>query len=205
MDKAVIYLRVSTQQQDEELQKKDCLDYCQNHNFEVIGIYQERVSAFKEDINRPERDKVIEIAHLGQANHIVVWAFDRWIRRRDTLMEDVNTLLNLGCKLHSIKDSWFESINIDGPLGKTIKEFMLGIIGSLAEMESQRKSERIWLGKQHTKIKQGRKEKLTDKEKEEIKIIYAELKSLHKTAAEYGRRHKPKVSYGTIYNVVKPQ
>ena len=203
MDTAVIYLRVSTKEQNEEIQKQDCMVYCKNHDYEIINIFHEKLSAWKENVDRPERNNIINLAHEGKIKHIVVWAFDRWVRRRDTLMEDVETLLNLGCKLHSVKDSWYESINFEGPLGKTIREFMLGLIGSLAEMESQRKSERIWLGKQKTNKKQGAKEKVDDENKKEIILSYSKLKSLKKVAEEYNLLHKPHITYVTVHNIVK--
>ena len=155
--KAGIYLRVSTKEQDEEKQLQDCKDFCNNHNWNIEGVYRERVSAFKKNVKRLERDKIIEKARQGKIKHIVIWSFDRWVRDRDTLIEDVTMLMNYGCKLHSVKDAWLEGINIEGSLGKTIREFMLGLMGSIAQMESERKSERILLGKQHTTIKQGRK------------------------------------------------
>jgi len=200
-NKAGIYLRVSTKEQNEETQKQDCIDYCNNHSFEIKGTYQERVSAFKKDVKRVQRDKIMEQARLGKINHIVVWAFDRWIRDRDTLLEDVNVLMNYGCKIHSVKDNWLESINIEGSLGKTIREFMLGLIGSLAQMESERKSERIWLGKQKTNIKQGRKPK---------NIHYKLIEQLHKKglssyaiAKQYNLKHRPHVSHMTCYNYLR--
>ena len=201
MNNAVIYLRVSTKEQNEELQKEDCLNFCKNKGWEVVGVYRERVSAFKKDVKRLERDKVMELARLSKINHIVVWAFDRWIRDRDTLLEDVTTLLNYGCKLHSVKDSWFESINIDGSLGKTIREFMLGLIGSLAQMESERKSERITLGKQHTKIKQGRK--TSERDLDLIIRLHKQGLSTYKVAEEYNKIHRPHISHQSIYNIVK--
>jgi len=199
--KTGIYLRVSTKEQNEEIQKQDCVDYCNNHNFEIVGVYQERVSAFKKNVKRIERDKVVELARLGKIKHIVVWSFDRWIRDRDTLIEDVNKLLSYGCKLHSVKDNWLESINIEGSLGKTIREFMLGLLGSLSQMESERKSERIWLGKQKTKIKQGRKLK-----KINYKLIEELSKrglSCYKVRDEYNKVHRPHISHMLAYNYIK--
>jgi DNA invertase Pin-like site-specific DNA recombinase len=201
MEPCAIYLRVSTKEQNELIQKEDCVNYAKNHGYEVVNILTEKVSAYKEEVERPERDKIMQLAHEGKIKHIIVWAFDRWIRRRDLLIEDMEKLLLIGCKLHSIKDAWYESINIDGPLGKTIREFMLGLIGSLAEVESQRRSERILLGKSKTKVKQGAKEKV--KFKAEIINLYATFKTLHKVAEEYNKNHRPCISYGTVYNIIK--
>lgn len=201
MEKAIIYLRVSTKEQNEQIQKDDCIAYCNNHNWEIVGTYQERVSAFKKDVLRPERDRVIEKARLGEAKHIVVWAFDRWVRNRDTLIEDVTTLINYGCKLHSIKDSWYESINIEGSLGKTIREFMLGLIGSLAQMESERRSERILLGKKNTTIKQGRKK--TERDYGLINKLHEQGLSTYRIAEEYNKLHRPHISHQTVFTYLK--
>lgn len=203
VDRAGVYLRVSTSEQNEETQKKDCLTYCKNHNFEIdeSNIHQERVSAFKKDVKRIERDKIIEKARLGEINHIVVWAYDRWIRDRDTLLEDLDMLLRYGCKIHSVKDNWLESINIGGPLGKTIREFMIGLIGSLAQMESERKSERIWLGKQKSTKKQGRKNKNFNYDL--IKELINQGLSSYKVAEEYNKIHRPHISHMTVYNFIK--
>lgn len=201
MEKAIIYLRVSTREQNEQIQKDDCIAYCNNHNWEIEGIYQERVSGFKKDVLRPERDKVIEKARLGEAKHIIVWAFDRWVRNRDTLIEDVTTLINYGCKLHSIKDDWYESINIEGSLGKTIREFMLGLIGSLAQMESERRSERILLGKKNTTIKQGRKK--TERDYALINRLHEQGLSTYKIAEEYNKVHRPHISHMAVYTYLK--
>ncbi|MCX6750261.1 MAG: recombinase family protein, partial [Candidatus Pacearchaeota archaeon] len=144
---------------------------------------------------------IIEKARVGEINHIVVWAFDRWIRDRDTLLEDVTTLLSYGVKLHSVKDSWFESINIEGSLGKTIREFMLGLIGSIAQMESERRSERILLGKKNTTVKQGRKE--VERDIELILKLHSQGLSTYKIAEEYNKQHRPHISHQTIFNLIK--
>ena len=140
--KAVIYLRTSTKDQNPENQKNECLMFSKNRNYEVIEILQEELSGFK-DIVRPNYDKVVQMARNGEIQAVIVWAMDRWVRNRDTLLEDVIILRNYGVKLHSVKEAWLEAINIDGSLGRTIQDFLLGLIGSIAEMESQRKSERV--------------------------------------------------------------
>ena len=201
MDNTSIYLRVSTKEQDETKQKQDCLDYCKNKGWNVLKVYQEKVSAFKKDVKRPERDAVVESARLGEIKHIVVWSFDRWVRNRDTLLEDVTTLLHYGCKLHSVKDAWLESINIEGSLGKTIREFMLGLIGSLAQMESERRSERIFLGKRNTNIKQGRKNVKRDEDL--ILKLHKQGLSTYKISKEYNKIHRPHISHQSVFNLIK--
>ena len=163
--KVAIYLRVSTEEQIPENQKRECIEFAENRGYEVEGIYLEKLSGYKQII-RPEYEKVKEKARKGEINAVIVWALDRWVRNRDTLLEDVTTLRSYGCKLHSVKEAWLEAINIEGSLGRTIQEFLLGILGSIAEMESQRKSERVKIAhKNHKGKKWGRPATHTNKKK----------------------------------------
>jgi len=165
--KAVIYLRTSTKEQNPENQKEECLRFAKNRGYEVSEVLTEELSGFK-DIIRPNYEKVVEMARKGEIQAVIVWAMDRWVRNRDTLLEDVIILRNYGVKLHSVKEAWLEAINIEGSLGRTIQDFLLGLIGSIAEMESERKSERVKIAfKNHKGKKWGRPKVHTDK----IKII----------------------------------
>lgn len=150
MNKAIIYLRTSTIEQNPELQKDECIKFAKSRGYDIVETYLEQISGFK-DVERPKYELIKQKAHKGEINAVVVWALDRWVRNRDTLLEDVVILRNSGCKLHSVKENWLEAINIEGSIGKTIQEFLLGLIGSIAEMESQRKSDRVKMAyKGHT-------------------------------------------------------
>jgi len=165
--KAVVYLRTSTKEQNPENQKEECLRFAKNRGYEVLEVLQEELSGFK-DIIRPNYEKVVQMARKGEIQAVIVWAMDRWVRNRDTLLEDVIILRNYGVKLHSVKEAWLEAINIEGSLGRTIQDFLLGLIGSIAEMESERKSERVKIAfKNHKGKKWGRPKVHTNK----IKII----------------------------------
>jgi len=165
--KAVIYLRTSTKEQNPENQKEECLRFAKNRGYEVLEVLQEELSGFK-NIIRPNYEKVVQMARKGEIQAVIVWAMDRWVRNRDTLLEDVIILRNYGVKLHSVKEAWLEAINIEGSLGRTIQDFLLGLIGSIAEMESERKSERVKIAfKNHKGKKWGRPKVHTNK----IKII----------------------------------
>lgn len=193
--KAAIYLRTSTEEQTPENQKKDCLEFAKNRGYEVNEILLEKISAFS-GIDRPNYEKVKEMARKGEINAVIVWALDRWIRNRDTLLEDVTILRNYGCKIHSVKEAWLEAINIEGSLGKTIQEFLLGLIGSIAEMESQRKSERVKIAfKNHKGKKWGRPKVHTNK----IKVIL----DWHSKGLSYREiKQKTGLSLGKISQII---
>lgn len=193
--KSVIYLRTSTKDQNPENQKEECMMFAKNRGYEVIEVLSEELSGFK-DIKRPKYDKVVEMARKGEIKAVIVWAMDRWVRNRDTLLEDVVILRNYGVKLHSVKESWLEAINIEGALGRTIQEFLLGLIGSIAEMESQRKSERVKIAFQNHKGKKwGRPKVHTNK----INII---LDDLNNGLSYRQISEKRNIGIGTISKIV---
>ncbi len=142
--KAAIYLRTSTAEQHPENQLQACEEFARARGYEIEGVYEEKISGWKQ-VERPKYELIKEKTRKAEINAVVVWRLDRWVRNRETLLSDVTILRGYNCKLHSVQEAWLEAINIDGPLGKTIQDFLLGLVGSLAEMESKIKSERIRL------------------------------------------------------------
>jgi len=200
---ADIYLRTSTTEQHPEFQKQECLEFAERKGYVVGEIYLEQLSGYKQ-IDRPMYNEVKERARQGKIQAVIVWALDRWVRNRDTLLEDVTTLRNYGVKLHSVKENWLEVINIDGSLGKTIQDFLLGLIGSLAEMESKRKSERtLMVYKNYTGNKWGRPN-LKNVDEQIIKLIESEtpLRQITKEVYYWDKsRNKKYVSLGYVHKV----
>ena len=202
--KTAIYLRTSTREQFPEKQKEECIIFAKARGYEIEGIYEEQLSGFK-DIVRPQYEAVKEKARTGKINAVIVWALDRWVRNRDTLLEDVTILRNYGVKLHSVKEAWLEAVNIDGSLGKTIQDFLLGLIGSLAEMESQRKSERTIMAYKNRTGRWGRKN-IPQKTKEAIVELYKQNKSYSQICSKvfyYDKNGNEKyISKGAVHKII---
>lgn len=180
--RVAIYLRTSTNEQFPEKQKAECEEFAKNRGYEIQEVHYEQISAYKEKV-RPEYEKIKEKARKGEIQAVIVWALDRWVRNRDTLLEDVIILRNYGVKLHSVKEAYLEAINLEGPLGKTIQEFLLGLIGSIAEVESTRKSDRVKMAYKNHKGNWGRKSTHTNKKKIvwELRSKGESLRSISKT------------------------
>ena len=202
--KAVIYLRTSTLEQHPEKQKDECLTFLKSRGYELEGVYLEQISGFKQ-VKRPEYEKIKDKAYRGEIQAVIVWALDRWVRNRDTLLEDVTMLRECGCKLHSVKEQWLEAINIEGPLGKTIQEFLLGLLGSLGEMESQRKSDRVKMAHKNHKGKKWGRKSLPKPVKERIIEMFKSGNSLRKISKEiyyYDKNNNKKnVSIGAVHKI----
>lgn len=203
--KCAIYCRVSTEEQDPEKQKEDCLKFAESRGYEIEGVYLERVSGFK-DVERLQYELVKQKAFAGEIQAVVVWAFDRWVRNRDTLIEDVSILRQYGCKLHSVKDAWLEAINIEGSIGKTIREFLLGLRGSMDEMESQRKSERTRMAYQSHKGGRWGRKSLPTRVIDDVKRLHDEGLSIRKIAdtVTYYDKHRnvKNISIGAVHKII---
>ncbi len=204
--KVSIYLRTSTKEQNPELQKNDCINFAISKGYEIDCIEEEKLSGFK-DIERPKYEMIKEKARRGEIKAVIVWALDRWVRNRDTLIEDVTILRTYGCKIHSVKEAWLEAINIEGSLGKTIQEFLLGLIGSLGEMESQRKSERMIIAyKGYSGSSWGRPE-LAKEVNEQIIDLFLKGHSLREIREKVfywdSNRNKKIVSLGYVHKTIK--
>lgn len=204
--KAAIYLRTSTLEQKPVMQKKPCIKFAESRGYTIEGIYLEQISAYKQK-DRPQYEKVKNKAFKGEIQAVIVWALDRWVRNRDTLLEDVTILRNFNCKLHSVNEQWLEAINIEGALGKTIQEFLLGLVGSLAELESQRKSERVKMAYKNHKGKSWGRPNIKDRVKADIIEMYNRGYTMRKIAAEitYWTRNKNKkpVSLSFVHKTIK--
>lgn len=202
--RAAIYLRTSTTEQHPEKQLKECQDFLASKGYELDNIYLEKLSGYK-DITRPKYEEVKEKARRGEIKAVIVWALDRWVRNRETLLNDVTILRTYGCKLHSVQEAWLEAINIDGPLGKTIQDFLLGIVGSLAQMESQRKAERTRMSYNNRKGRWGRKG-LTDATKQAVIESYKAGHSYSRIVSEviyYDKnRNEKHISKGAVHKII---
>ena len=201
-----VYCRTSTTDQHPDKQVLDCLAYAATKGFvvEKEDIHLETLSGFK-DINRPEYEAVKEKARTAKIKAVIVWAIDRWVRNRDTLLDDVMILKTYGCNLYSVKESWLEAINIPGPIGRTIQDFLLGMIASIAEMESQRRSERTVLAFQRKTGRWGRKP-LNDRVVNDVLALHAAGKSMREIAklVHYSDHNKNEqlLSLGSVHKII---
>jgi len=81
---AVIYARYSSDGQREESiegQLRECKEYAERQNMNVILTYVDRAISGKSDA-RPEFQKIIQDSARKQFDVILVWKLDRFARNR---------------------------------------------------------------------------------------------------------------------------
>jgi DNA invertase Pin-like site-specific DNA recombinase len=133
---AAVYLRVSTDRQDEANQEPECLRLCAARGWEP-RVYRETESGAK---RRPQWDRVKEAARTGDVRAVVFWALDRTGRSRVQVAHDLGELWRWGAQVASVKDSW-----TDQPAGP-LRDLLVQLMGWFAQMERDRLRERTRAG-----------------------------------------------------------
>ncbi len=107
---AIIYIRVSTKEQEYDAQQFTCVNFCNENNLEVKKIYIEKCSGYKQN-SQKELNKLIN----EQSNiNLIVNSIDRFSRNINKADELLKQLELKNINLISVK----ESINLKTALGK---------------------------------------------------------------------------------------
>jgi len=206
MNKAIIYIRVSTTQQADEgvslqAQENKARAWCELNDYEVGGVHVDAGISGKKMGNRPALEKALSECEKGSA--LVVYSLSRLARSTKDTISISEQLQTIGTDLVSIS----EKIDTTSAAGKMV----FRMLAVMAEFESDIISERTKMGMQHKKSKGERigtipfgsklhsngKDLLPDNVELEIIEIIASLKrdglSLNKIAAHLNTtQHQPR-------------
>ena len=186
--RVAIYTRVSTNDQNLDIQINDLKDYAQKREWEIFNIYQEKVSGSGK--NRPAFNEMIKASKKRKFDIVLVWKFDRFARSLKMLVDSLGLFESLGIDFVSYK----ENLDTTTPMGK----LMYHINSAYAEFEKEIIRERVKAGVQRKMEKTGGKwgrEKLPKEKQEEIKQLRAKGVSIRKTAEQVGVSAKTVVKY----------
>jgi len=135
--RAVVYCRVSTDDQSCERQQRDLEAFASRAGYEIVGVFHENASGA--DDARPERRKVIELARGRKVDAVLVTELSRWGR---STVDLVNTLDDLHSWGVSVIAQTGLSFDLATPGGKLMRTLMAG----LAEFERDLVRERVKSG-----------------------------------------------------------
>ena len=139
MEKAVIYARVSTGEQNPENQIEQLKTMQKLQNYMLIGEYIDYVSGGS--ANRPEFQRMLNDARLRKFDVILVWSLDRFSREGiNNTLSYLKHLKNHKVSLKSLKEPWLDTS--DTGMG----ELLIAIFSWVAQQERQRISERTKAG-----------------------------------------------------------
>jgi DNA invertase Pin-like site-specific DNA recombinase len=209
MTKAIIYLRTSTKEQEPELQREKCIEFCKGIGLEVVEIVSEQGSAYKLEKIREKWESVVKMAKNEKLD-IVLWRYDRAFRNREEFYKFMRVMFEVyKIKIYSVTEPSILSLweltdksNTGNPIYdefingviKTIWNLMIQQSGEQAEEESRKKSERVKLAvrkedgkptKSYKGNKWGRKDISTQK-KNKIKEYVNSKKTIREISEEIG-------------------
>ena len=142
--KVVIYSRVSTNIQDFTRQTEELKEYSEKMRFDVLGVFEEKVSGGKKNEERPELMKMIDFIKENQIDKVLCWELSRLGRNTIEVLQTIN-LLNENKISLFIKNYNIETLDDKGEVNP-MSQFMIQILTSVSEMERTTIRQRIKSG-----------------------------------------------------------
>jgi len=142
--KVVIYSRVSTAIQDNQRQINELLEYSSKMGWDVVKIFQEKISGAKKNDERPVLIEMINYVNSNDITKVLCWELSRIGRNSLEVLKTINLLhenhISLFIKNHNI-----ETLDDKGNINP-MSQFMIQILSSVSEMERSTTRQRIKSG-----------------------------------------------------------
>ena len=178
-----LYLRVSTSDQNCDLQRRELTEYCQRRGWTItetccdLGISGSKAS-------RPELDRLMRDAALARFDAVLVWKLDRFGRSVRNCLDGIEALRAHGVRFLAVSQS------IDTDESNPTARLLLHILASVAEFERELIRERVRAGIKSAKHRGkllGRKRIIFDRAKViEMQAAGASIREIA-AALEIGR------------------
>lgn len=206
MKTAVIYARVSsvTDRQNTERQVNDLKKYAEYSEFQVVNIFEEKISGAKRNEERPILSECIEFCCLNKVEILLTSELSRLGRNSFEVLETVKRLIDSKINLYIQKEQ-FLLLDTEGK-PSIFAPIMIATLSTCAELERENIKFRLNSGRQQFIEKGGQlgrkigSIKSTEKKKEEYKNVIFHLKK------GYSIRNTAKlasVSVSTVQRVKK--
>lgn len=186
MTRIIGYCRVSTEEQNLDMQERAIQNYADQKNLELV-LYVEKVSSRKNE--RTELINAMKAATKGDL--FVVYKLDRLARSTKELYELTDRLKEKEVDFVSVHDSFDTST----PTGKA----MFGMLAVFAEFERDIIQQRTKAGLEAAR-KRGRvggRPSIDDKVKKHVRALFEAGESATDIAKEYG------IGRATVYKIIK--
>jgi DNA invertase Pin-like site-specific DNA recombinase len=146
MIRAVIYSRVSSEgtRQDTERQTNELTEYANRMGYDIVSVYEEKVSGFKKNEDRPIFSMMLEEIEKRNIDKILVWELSRIGRSVIQSLQNIQLLTDKKVSIY-IKNFNLETLNED-KTPNSLSLFLVQILFSVATMESQLTLSRLQSG-----------------------------------------------------------
>jgi len=190
--RVAIYLRVSTNEQTTENQRRELVERAERSGWDIVKVYEDQgISGAKGRDKRPQFDQMLKDATRKEFDLVMAWSVDRLGRSLLNLIEFLQELNSLKVDLYLHQ----QGIDTTTPAGKA----MFSMLGVFAEFERSMIQERVKSGLERAKangVTLGRPT-TSDKKKEAVLAAKAKGDSLRKIAKDVG------LSLGKVHGIIK--
>lgn len=133
MIQVAIYSRVSSLIQDYKRQTDELIDFSKKMGYEVVGIFEEKISGGKLNEERPALMEMMELIKTKKINKVLCWELSRIGRNTIQVLQTIK-LLNDNCISLYIKNYNLETLTDKCEINP-LTQFMIQILTSVSEME----------------------------------------------------------------------
>jgi DNA invertase Pin-like site-specific DNA recombinase len=133
--RAAIYVRVSTHEQETDMQETELGEYCENRGWSC-SVYRDKASGAKND--RPALNALLSDMRKRKFDVVIVWSLDRLARSLKQLLSIAEECRSVGVDLVSLK----QNVDTTLPAGRLTFQ----ILGAVAEFEREMLRERVRAG-----------------------------------------------------------
>lgn len=152
MQKAVIYVRVSTLEQNTDRQILDLTNYSKQLNLKVDKIFSDTISGFKKGFDdREQFNLMIEYIKQNQIRNVLVSELSRISRQYIHTVNFIHDCSKKLINIHIQKEN-LSTLNEDGTINLMV-QMMVGLLSSISSQESSTLSYRIKSGKRSEALK----------------------------------------------------
>jgi DNA invertase Pin-like site-specific DNA recombinase len=142
--KVVILSRVSTHTQDNQRQINELTDYSKNRNWDVVKVFEEKISGITKNEERPILMEMITFIQKNNIDKVLCWELSRIGRKIVEVLETIELLNEKKISLF-IKNYNLETLD-DNKEVLPLSQFMIQILSSVNQMERLQIRQRIKSG-----------------------------------------------------------
>ena len=137
--KIALYARVSTSDQNCEMQLRELREYAAARKWTVYAEYVDTGWSGAK-ASRPELNRLLADARKRRFDAVLVWKLDRWGRSVADSIKSIQELTSLGLRFVAVTQ------NLDTDESNPMARFMLHIMAAFAELEREIIRERVVAG-----------------------------------------------------------
>jgi DNA invertase Pin-like site-specific DNA recombinase len=142
--KVVILSRVSTNTQDNQRQINELTDYSKNRNWDVVKVFEEKISGITKNEERPILMDMITFIQKNNIDKVLCWELSRLGRNIVEVLQTIELLNQKKISLF-IKNYNLETLD-DNKEVLPLSQFMIQILSSVNQMERLQIRQRIKSG-----------------------------------------------------------